>query len=124
MILYEMLVGKSPFFNKDIHKMLENIRSKAIHYTSKVSPDARSFIEDILARNPKKRLGYGKDGIEDIKNHTFFRGIDWKRLRIKDVSVPFKPKIKSEESSDNFDQVFTKELVVDTPAESGLDDAI
>lgn len=32
----------------------------------------------LLQRNPAKRLGSGKDGADEIKNHKFFEGINWK----------------------------------------------
>jgi len=32
-----------------------------------------------LRKNPKKRLG--AEGIEEIKNHRFFRGVMWESLQ-------------------------------------------
>ena len=42
-----------------------------------------------MAKDPKKRLG--RKGIDEIKLHPFFEGIDWDKVANKDVEVPYKP---------------------------------
>lgn len=44
----------------------------------------------------------GVNGVNEIKAHPFFAGIDWKSLRSK-VS-PYIPEIKSELDTRNFDK--------------------
>lgn len=42
------------------------------------SPEALDFMKDLLTLAPKERLGSG--GVEEVKNHSFFIGIDWDRI--------------------------------------------
>jgi hypothetical protein len=42
--------------------------------------------------NPDKRLGSGKLGVEEIKQHRFFSRIDWQALEQKKLPAPMKPK--------------------------------
>ena len=60
----------------------------------------------LLNRNPKHRLGAQQDATE-LKDHTFFKPIDWKALSLKQVTPPFKPVVESDESVANFDPEFT-----------------
>jgi serine/threonine-protein kinase RIM15 len=43
-----------------------------------ITPEAYDFMNKLLELDPKKRLG--DKGIEEIKNHPFFHGINWDKL--------------------------------------------
>lgn len=42
-----------------------------------MSAEAKDLIVHLLNRNAGKRLGAGPSGSLEIKQHAFFRGIDW-----------------------------------------------
>jgi novel protein kinase C epsilon type len=50
-----------------------------------------------MTKNPAKRLGcVATQGTEEaIRNHPFFRDMDWEALEARRVKPPFKPKIVS-----------------------------
>ncbi|WJX62797.1 non-specific serine/threonine protein kinase [Trifolium repens] len=54
----------------------------ALHtYTlDKVSLGAKQLIYHLLQRDPSSRLG-SKGGANHIKNHSFFRGVNWALVR-------------------------------------------
>jgi serine/threonine protein kinase SCH9 len=60
-----------------------------------------------LNRNPKHRLGANRDA-QELKEHPFFKNIDWVALSLKQVTPPFKPNVESDESTANFDPEFTE----------------
>lgn len=76
----------------------------------------------LLNRNPKYRLGAQRDAAE-LKDHPFFKSIDWQALALKQVTPPFKPVVESDESVTNFDPEFTTANIRDAgPAELLLDE--
>ena len=50
----------------------------------------------------------GQD-LEEIKRHRAFNGTDWKQLELKQLVPPFKPQIKDDSDTSNFDVQFLNE---------------
>ena len=122
-LMYEMLTGWPPFYDKNLRKMCEQILRSELHFppACTASPEARSLIKGLLARDPAQRLGSRvPDGVNDIKNHPFFRGANWEKLERKEVTPPFVPRFDAKGGNadtdiGNFDTTFTSEPAVLTP---------
>ena len=70
--------------------------------------DAKDLLTRLLRKDPKKRLGYNmaKD-LQTIKNHRFFRKINWKELQAREAVPPIQPLVTDPELAENFNQEFT-----------------
>nr|AML78724.1 putative LOV domain-containing protein [Cunonia capensis] len=81
-LLYEMLYGRTPFRGKNRQKTFANILHKDLTFPSSipVSLAARQLINALLNRDPASRLG-SNTGANEIKQHHFFRGINWPLIR-------------------------------------------
>ena len=110
-VLYEMLYCRLPFKFKKGQKISLNIYKEEIPFDKKISEDAKDFISNLLIFEPESRLGYGTNGAENIKNHKFFKGINWNDVWDKKLEPPFVPKLKDEQDLKYFDSSFTDESI-------------
>jgi len=46
-----------------------------------LSEDAKSIVTGLLERKVNSRLGCGSTGAAEIKEHPFFAGLDWQKVR-------------------------------------------
>ena len=73
------------------------ITEAKIPYFNIFSADSKSLLQQLLVQDPRRRLGF--NGIDEIKSHPFFDGIDWSEIpKMLDQVVPeFKPLPKEQE---------------------------
>ncbi|KAL6640632.1 hypothetical protein ACP70R_021755 [Stipagrostis hirtigluma subsp. patula] len=81
-LLYEMLYGYTPFRGKTRQRTFANILHKDIRFPASVpvSLAGRQLMYRLLHRDPANRLG-SDEGANEIKQHPFFRGINWALVR-------------------------------------------
>lgn len=107
-LLFEMCCGWSPFYAEDTQQMYRNICFGKIKFPrGAIGDDGKQFVKGLLNRNPKHRLG-AKNDAQDLKDHPFFKDIDFVALAQKQLTPPFKPSVESDESVANFDPEFTE----------------
>lgn len=64
-----------------------------------LSPAAADILKRLLC-DSENRLG--ANGVDEIKNHPFFKGIDWNNIR--NTKAPYIPELSSEEDCKRFDK--------------------
>uniref|UniRef100_A0A671P6B3 protein kinase C n=1 Tax=Sinocyclocheilus anshuiensis TaxID=1608454 RepID=A0A671P6B3_9TELE len=114
-LIFEMLVGESPFPGDDEEEVFDSIVNDEVRYPRFLSTEAISIMRRLLRRNPERRLGAGERDAEEVKRHPFFRNMDWAALLAKKIRPPFVPTIKCCEDVSNFDDEFTSEAPILTP---------
>lgn len=109
-LVFEMCCGWSPFYAEDTQQMYKNIAFGKVRFPrDALSTEGRNFVKGLLNRNPKHRLGAHGDANE-LMQHPFFHDIDWDALNRRAVIPPFKPKLRSDMDTSNFDPEFTSAL--------------
>ncbi|KAL4507014.1 hypothetical protein ABPG72_001807 [Tetrahymena utriculariae] len=94
-VLYELLMGSTPFNQGNVSRevLYERIKQNSIKIPSNISSECQDIIQKLLNKNPKKRLGYKNDG-KEIRNHSWFDGVDWDKVIQKKIPMP-KPVIRT-----------------------------
>jgi serum/glucocorticoid-regulated kinase 2 len=109
-VLFEMFCGYHPFKPKG-QRIDPKIYLRKTFIPEKVPKTPRDLIEKLFVTNPKKRLGYR--GADEVKQHPFFKGVDFDKVLRKEYKPPFIPKLKDDLDLSYFDESFT-ELRVDS----------
>ena len=102
-MIYQMYYGKTPFKEKTNYLIFRKIEQLKIEFNPNVNipEEAKDIITKILVKEPNKRLGAGEPGseydINHLKNHPYFKGIDWNNLH--NITPP---------NSEKFDSLMSK----------------
>lgn len=84
-VMYEMMVGRLPFYSKDHDELFESILSNEVRFPRTLSTEAKSLLSGLLIKEPSKRLGGGPEDANEIKMHPFFVNVNWTDLYDKKV---------------------------------------
>uniref|UniRef100_A0A673W2H5 protein kinase C n=1 Tax=Salmo trutta TaxID=8032 RepID=A0A673W2H5_SALTR len=114
-LVYEMLVGESPFPGDDEEEVFDSIVNDEVRYPRFLSTEAIGIMRRLLRRNPERRLGSAEKDADDVKKQPFFRSMDWEALLQRRLPPPFVPNIRGREDVSNFDEEFTAETPALTP---------
>ncbi|MFT7798258.1 protein kinase C theta type isoform X1 [Arapaima gigas] len=104
-LLYEMLIGQSPFHGQDEEELFQSIRTDDPMYPRWLPKDAHDILVKLFVREPERRLGVKGN----IRLHSFFRDMDWIALEGRKIHPPFQPIVKSPSDCSNFDREFINE---------------
>lgn len=90
-LVFEMLTGEPPFVHNERAKLFEMIVNGVVRFPVAVSPAATSLILGLLKTQPSERLGNIQHGVDAIKNHAFFAGVDWSIVAQRGLVPPIRP---------------------------------
>lgn len=102
-LIYEMIVGYPPFVDEDPMGIYQKILSGKIVFPKLFDKHAKGLVKKLLTADLGKRFGNLKNGVDDIKQHSWFKAIVWEELTQKKKEAPFRPKVASESDTSNFD---------------------
>ena len=106
---YEMLFGYTPFANENKSVLMMMITTCRVSFPRNANPDAVSLFTGLLNKNPKERFG-----MEQIRNHPFFEGMNFDDVLERKVNPGFVPMMFKKTDPINFSSEFTSENPVDS----------
>lgn len=105
-MLYKLLKGHSPFRQhktKDKYEIDKMTMCMNIELPETMSNEMKNLIESLLQRDVDKRLGCLGKGPDEVKEHAFFRDIDWKQVYLLKYTPPLIPPRGEVNAADAFD---------------------
>ncbi|XP_048374140.1 rhodopsin kinase GRK1 [Sphaerodactylus townsendi] len=93
--LYEMIAAKGAFRSRgekvENKEVTRRILNDPVAYTEKFSADCKACCEGLMAKEPAQRLGFKNNTCSELKNHVFFKKMNWNRLEAGLLEPPFVP---------------------------------
>ncbi|CAH2246103.1 rho-associated kinase 2 isoform X1 [Pelobates cultripes] len=113
--LFEMLVGDTPFYADSLvgtySKIMDHKNSLNFPEDVEISKNAKNLICAFLT---EREVRLGRNGIEEIKQHTFFKNDQWTWDNIRETAAPVVPELSSDIDSSNFDDIEEDKKDVET----------
>ncbi|RXM99345.1 Rho-associated protein kinase 1 [Acipenser ruthenus] len=104
--LYEMLVGDTPFYADSLvgtySKIMNHKNALTFPDDSGISKDAKNLICAFLT---DREVRLGRNGVEEIKQHPFFKNDQWSWENIRETAAPVVPELSSDIDTSNFDDI-------------------
>ncbi|XP_066943701.1 LOW QUALITY PROTEIN: uncharacterized protein [Macrobrachium rosenbergii] len=119
-LLYEMLTGKSPFKGCDEDHLFWLICNDEPFFPKFLSLEATEILKALLDKDSNRRLGIPFSPYGEIKDHAFFKYIDWCKIERKEVETPYKPRLRHILDVQYFDRLFTKRQAAITPLDESI----
>jgi len=98
-IMYECLVGYPPFYAEDpmstCRKIVNWKKTLVFPAEAQLTEDSKDLITKLIC-DSSNRLSY-----EDIKSHSFFKGLDWANIR--STKAPIIPELSGPTDTSHFD---------------------
>ncbi|KIS71219.1 cAMP-dependent protein kinase catalytic subunit [Mycosarcoma maydis] len=101
-LLFEMLAGYPPFYDPNPILIYEKILAGNLVFPEEIDPLSRDLISSLLTADRSRRLGNLRGGANDVKNHPWFHGVDWKALQEGRILPPIVPYLGRPGDTSNF----------------------
>uniref|UniRef100_A0A3Q3B2V0 G protein-coupled receptor kinase n=1 Tax=Kryptolebias marmoratus TaxID=37003 RepID=A0A3Q3B2V0_KRYMA len=105
-MLFKLLRGHSPFRQhktKDKHEIDRMTLTMNVELPDSFTAELKDLLEGLLQRDVSKRLGCQGRGASEVKEHQFFKGIDWQQVYLQKYPPPLIPPRGEVNAADAFD---------------------
>lgn len=119
-LLYQMILTKTPFKGDDEEEVFNAILTDEPLYPISMSKEAVDIIQKLLTRDAKLRLGSSERDAEEIMEHPYFADVNFDDVFHQRVTPPYKPDVSDPREAKCFEEEFTSQAAKLTPVNSVL----
>ncbi|KFB39488.1 AGAP008039-PA-like protein [Anopheles sinensis] len=104
-LLFEMAAGYSPFYvhSADQMAMFERICKAKYKIPKNFSSELGHLVQHLLQTDLSRRYGNLRNGSEDIKQHCWFKSVNWIALLNRELPAPYVPQLQGPGDASLFD---------------------
>jgi protein kinase A len=102
-LIYEMRCGRSPFEARSQLEMFKKISRRDYKYPRDFTDDEQDLIGNLLQVDLTRRLGNMFKGPKEIKEHKYFKDINWEATYARSVVSPYVPSVSGPNDTSQFD---------------------
>jgi len=114
-LIFEMLAGHPPFYDEHPFGIYQKVLGARVDFPRHLDLRAKDMIKRFLTHDRAKRFGCLKGGVEDVKKHKWFKGLEFDLLPSRRVQAPFIPSVRSPDDTSLFDR-YPESTNIDPPA--------
>ena len=105
-MLYEMICGSAPFYSSNFKSNIKNKENELIFHDY-FSGELKDLLSKLLNKDPNKRIGLSSK--VELKNHPWFKDIDWDKLSRKGINPPLNLVKMKKEIEENYNYITNEE---------------
>lgn len=75
-------------------KMFKKTVKGDIKFPTHVSDECADLISKLLMLDPTQRIGMQRHGAQDIKDHPWYSGFDWRSFEAQTMPAPYVPVVR------------------------------
>lgn len=119
-LLYQMILTKTPFKGDDEEEVFNAILTDEPLYPINMSKESVDIIQKLLTRDPKLRLGSSERDALDIMEHPYFADVNFDDVLALKIKPPYIPQIDDPREAHCFEEEFTSQAAKLTPVNTVL----
>jgi serine/threonine protein kinase len=122
-LIFEMLAGYPPFYDEQPFGIYQKVLSGKVEFPRHFDLKATALMKRLLTQDRAKRYGCLKNGVEDIKQHKWFKGLDWELLLNRQMKPFYIPTVRAADDTSMFDR-YPESTEASAPAISQKDEQL
>jgi len=95
-IIYQMATAQVAFTGLSDYLIFQKVKTRDVEFPKDMHEDVKDIVDKLLQLDPNKRLGMGSGGYKELKEHPFFRGVDWDNISLMKPPSVIDPKLKAD----------------------------
>eukprot|EP00931_Biecheleriopsis_adriatica_P054256 TRINITY_DN3190_c1_g1_i5.p1 TRINITY_DN3190_c1_g1~~TRINITY_DN3190_c1_g1_i5.p1 ORF type:complete len:796 (+),score=181.68 TRINITY_DN3190_c1_g1_i5:75-2462(+) len=103
-LLFELMTASVPFEAATPFQIYAKVKQgiDTVKFPPKLPKHFEGLVKALCQKEPADRLPMRANGVQNLKTHAWFKGLDWGKFAALELGAPFVPEVKSKKDLNNF----------------------